>query len=41
MKASGAQVTTDYQVSAQRVLEEIARAKVRMAEWRAKRAAGK
>ncbi len=41
VKASGAQVTTDYQVSAQRVLEEIARAKVRMAEWRAKRAAGK
>lgn len=41
VKAAGTQVATDYQVSAQRVLEEIARAKVRMAEWRAKRAAGK
>ena len=41
VKANAGQVATDYQVSGQRVLEEIARAKARMAEWRAQRAAGK
>ncbi len=41
VKAAAGQVATDYQVAGQRVLEEIARAKARMAEWRAKRAAGK
>ena len=41
VKSLGAQVNTTYQVSSPRVLEEIARAKVRMAEGRARRGAGK